>query len=135
MIFFCLKIRSIRFETSISATGIRCSAISTTETFTPKLLKILAHSVPIAPEPTINTDSGSSFNSKISSELKINSPSNSNPFISLGTEPVASIILSTLYSSPPAVIFFPLTHASSYITVTPEFFTASSRDFLTFSTV
>ena len=37
--------------------------------------KILAHSMPIAPEPAIKTFLGSFFNLRISSELRINFPS------------------------------------------------------------
>ena len=96
--------RSIRFETSISAVGIRCSAISTTVTSVPKLEKILAHSIPMAPEPIIKTDLGKVFKFSTSSEDRINLPSNSSPFSSRGFEPVAVIILPILYSLFSAVI-------------------------------
>ena len=53
--------------------------VSTKETSTPKFEKIRAHSIPIAPEPTINTFSGSELSLSTSSELKIKLLSNSKP--------------------------------------------------------
>ena len=120
----------------MSASGSKCSAISTIETSTSKAEKILAHSIPIAPEPIITILFGNFFKSKISSELKTNSWSKSIFFNPLGEDPVAVIIFLHSKSSPSAeILFSSIILASALIVLTPLFFKESSRLFLNFSTI
>ena len=132
-----MKIRSTLFETSVSASGNKCGASSTIVVSTPKFEKILAHSIPIAPEPTIKTDFGNSERFRISSDDKMNLWSNSNPLTVLGFEPIAEIICFTWYCSPFAsmISFFDVIFASQFTTVTFEFLRANSIPFLNFSMV
>ena len=69
-------------------------------TLTPKLFNKEAHSTPITPPPIIAIDSGSSSNSSIPSEDKINSSSSGKLGNVLGLEPVAIMtFLGTIISS------------------------------------
>ena len=97
-----LKIRSILFETSISAIGKRCCASSTTVVSTPKFDIILAHSIPIAPDPIIRILFGRISRFRISSDDSKNSWSNSRPLTRRGDEPAAQIIFLQLYVVSPA---------------------------------
>ena len=77
---------------SISNCGASAGSFSITTTSTPREDKIYAHSKPIAPEPIIAIDFGSSSRFNKSSEFKIFSWLNSKPLSSLGIEPVAITI-------------------------------------------
>ena len=128
--------RSILLETSTSASGNRCSAASITDTSTSNAESILAHSIPIAPLPTIAMLSGKTVKFKISSEFNTNSWSKPIPLSALGDEPVAAIIFLHSKTSPSAsILFFVIIFASEFTVTTPEFFKVNSRFFLNFSTV
>ena len=119
LILSFLSKRSILALISASAGGSSEGAISTTVTFLPNPEKILAHSIPIAPEPIISILSGMLFSCKSSSEFTIKRPSVSKPFICAGFAPVAMIMFSHWYSfSPALIIFSEIRAASSSIIVT-----------------
>ncbi len=74
---------------------------STSVVRTPRAANILAYSTPMIPAPTAITDLGSAFSLRISSESKIDSPSNGTDGGRFGVEPGASTTKAPVTRSSP----------------------------------
>ena len=96
-IFALRNERSSSLEISSSSSGARFGAYSTTVTWVPNVLKNVANSAPIAPEPITTIEAGSSFKVRACREVMIRSPSTGINGNSLGRAPVAKTICRASY--------------------------------------